>query len=240
MARVGALQRGRLLLPVVDPVDLRPLRPRVVGGAPVGRAGEDLELDDALGAVAQDRPDAVGAGVAAADHDDVACLSRVMNSPSAWPESRKLFVFAWRNSIARWMPERLRPSTGSSRAWAAPQQRTTASQSERRLCDGTSRPISTPVTKRIPGVGHQPDAPLDELLVELHVRNAVHQEAADPVGPLEDGDGVPGLVQLRRRPRGPPGRSRRWRPSFRSGSRGPPRRPTLPRRRGRRSSTRST
>ena len=41
------------------------------------------------------------------------------------------------------------------------------------------------------------DAALDDALVELHVRDAVHQQAADAVGPLVDGDRVAGLVELR-------------------------------------------
>jgi len=41
---------------------------------------------------------------------------------------------------------------------------------------------------------HQPDAALDQALVELHVGDAVHQEAADAVGALEDGDPVPALL----------------------------------------------
>ena len=43
----------------------------------------------------------------------------------------------------------------------------------------------------------QIDAPLHDALVELHVRDAVHQQAADAVGPLVDGDRVADLVELR-------------------------------------------
>ena len=44
---------------------------------------------------------------------------------------------------------------------------------------------------------HQRDAAQhDLLLVELHVRDAVHEQAADAVGALEDGDRVAGLVEL--------------------------------------------
>ena len=43
----------------------------------------------------------------------------------------------------------------------------------------------------------QIDAALDDALVELHVRDAVHQQAADAVGPLVDGDRVADLVELR-------------------------------------------
>ena len=46
-------------------------------------------------------------------------------------------------------------------------------------------------------LGEQVDAALDDfLLVELHVRNAIHEQAADAVLALEDGDAVAGLVEL--------------------------------------------
>ena len=70
-ARIGAPQGGGLFLAVVHLVDLGPLRPGVVRGARLGRPGQDLELGDALRALADGRADAVGAGVAAADDDHV-------------------------------------------------------------------------------------------------------------------------------------------------------------------------
>ena len=39
-----------------------------------------------------------------------------------------------------------------------------------------------------PFVFHQLDAAIDDPLFELEVGDAVHQQAADAVGPLEDGD----------------------------------------------------
>jgi hypothetical protein len=44
----------------------------------------------------------------------------------------------------------------------------------------------------------QLDAPVDDGLVQLHVRDAVHEQAADPVVALVDGHLVAGPVQLRR------------------------------------------
>ncbi len=46
-------------------------------------------------------------------------------------------------------------------------------------------------------VAEQLDAAIDDALVELHVGDAVHQQAADAVGPLVDGDRVARLVELR-------------------------------------------
>ncbi len=48
------------------------------------------------------------------------------------------------------------------------------------------------------GFAQQIDAPLHDPLVELHVRDAVHQQAADAVGPLVDRDLVADLVELGR------------------------------------------
>src|SRR5690606_8107399 len=46
-------------------------------------------------------------------------------------------------------------------------------------------------------VAHQLDPPLDDALrFELHGGDAVHQQAADAVGPREDGDVVTGTVEL--------------------------------------------
>ena len=65
--------------------DLRPVRPGVVGGPLARRLGEDLDLGDRGRALAPRRPDAVGAGVPAADHDDAPAgrrqLVRVDNPP---------------------------------------------------------------------------------------------------------------------------------------------------------------
>ena len=46
---------------------------------------------------------------------------------------------------------------------------------------------------------HELQAPLDDFtLVELHVRNAVHQQAAGAIGALEHGHEMSGAIQLRR------------------------------------------
>ena len=63
---------ARLLHRVAEAVLQRPLRPRgAIVGAARGRLGQQLELHDRSGALAQRVADAVRTGVAAADHDDV-------------------------------------------------------------------------------------------------------------------------------------------------------------------------
>ena len=56
-----------------DAEDVGPLGPGVGGGPVVGRSGHDLELMNALALLAMDGPQAIGAGVAAADDDRRAC-----------------------------------------------------------------------------------------------------------------------------------------------------------------------
>ena len=65
----------------------------------VGRRREQLEVHDARGAVTQRRADAVGARVAAADHDDVLARAEMYVS-SARSESSRLLVLRVRKSIA--------------------------------------------------------------------------------------------------------------------------------------------
>ena len=62
-----------LLVRGAGPEDVRPLRPGVVGLPVLGGLGVDLELIDRLRPLAMDRPQAVGAGVAAADDDRRPC-----------------------------------------------------------------------------------------------------------------------------------------------------------------------
>src|ERR1051325_8690353 len=43
---------------------------------------------------------------------------------------------------------------------------------------------------------HQIDAPLHDTFVQLHVRNAIHEQTANPVGPLVNSDCVAGAIEL--------------------------------------------
>ena len=43
---------------------------------------------------------------------------------------------------------------------------------------------------------HLVDAALDEFFVQLHVGNAIHEQAAKTVGAFENGDEMPGAIEL--------------------------------------------
>ena len=73
-ARIGAEFRGGFFLAVIQLVNLRPFGPRIVLGAFHRRLGQNFHLHEALAAVAHRGADAIRAGVAAADDDDVLAL----------------------------------------------------------------------------------------------------------------------------------------------------------------------
>ena len=161
----------------------------------IGRAREDFHLHQALAAVAHGRADAVGAGVAAADDhdilafggDEVAVLVAVQEAAGVvgqeiHGEMDALEVAALDGQVAR-----------LGRAGAEHDRVELLEQLLRRIVGADL------------GVGHELDAlgfhlrdarQHDLGLVELHVRDAVHEQAADAVGALEHGDRVAGLVQL--------------------------------------------
>lgn len=58
-------------VPIIDAEDSRPLWPRVVGSSLQGRFFDDFEIDERFAAVSHGGAEAVIAGVAAADNDDV-------------------------------------------------------------------------------------------------------------------------------------------------------------------------
>ena len=205
-ARVLAPQRLRLLLPVVQLVDLRPLGPRVVRRPLERRPAQQLELPHAPRALADRRPDAVRAGVAAADHERRPCPRR-RSAPRRPPRRRAAAGCCRAGSSSRGgcRPARGRGSA-RSRATVAPVARTTASNSAWSSSAAMSAPTVTPVRKSMPSSSMRPTRRDDDVLVQLHVGDAVHQQAADAPGPLEHRHVVAGLVELvggRRGPAGP-------------------------------------
>ena len=161
---------------------MRPVRPGQRLVLALRRLRQDLELRHRGGALAVRGADAVGAGVAAADHHDVLALgadrAAGAASGSASPATR---LFCWvRKSIAKWMPCSSRPGTGRSRGASAPPVSTTASNSASSSRPGVSSPISMPVETHSLR-RHLRDAAVDQGLLHLEVGNAVAQQAADAV-----------------------------------------------------------
>ena len=151
-------------------------------------------MHQALAVVPHGGADAVGAGVAAADDDDVlalggnegAVLDAVQEAfgvgvEELHREMNALEVAAFDGQIAR-----------LGRAGAEDDGVEFAEQIVRRiiLADfgvGAERDAFR---------GHLIDAALHQGLVQLHIRDAVHEQAADAVGSLKDGHRMAGAIEL--------------------------------------------
>ena len=103
-----------------------------------------------------------------------------------------------RYSIAWWMPPSSRPGTGRSRPAVAPPASTTASNCDRSSSAVMSTPTFTLVWNSVPSACHLVEAAVEVALLHLELGDAVAQQAADAVGPLEDDHVVPGPGQLLR------------------------------------------
>ena len=104
-----------------------------------------------------------------------------------------------RYSIAKWMPESSRPGTGRSRGRVEPPASTSASNSRAQLVDADVDADVDAGAELDPFLRQQVEPAIEEALLELELRDAVAQQAADAIGALEDGDPVPGAIQLRGR-----------------------------------------
>ena len=194
-AGIGAEFRGGFLLAIVHLVGLGPLGPWVVGRALERWLGQDFNLHDALAAVAHRGADAVGAGVAATDHDHILaeCMDRgvigaaVEDGLRVAAEKLHRVVHALQVAALDRQVARLgRPGADDGGV--------VFFQEDLRLDIFADGGVADEFDA---GVFHQLDAAEDDFLfVQLHVGDAIHQEAAGTVGALEDRDRVAGLVEL--------------------------------------------
>ena len=183
--------------------DLRPLRPWVVGGARVGRAGQDLELMHRSGALAMHRAEAVGAGVAAADdHDmlagrgDEVVIRNHVAFAAAVLERQELH----REMDALQIASRNRQVT--CHRDTARQHHGVELRAQTVGADGPSGILAGAEHDAL--LLHDAEPAIEHGLLHLELGDAVAQQPADAIGPLEDRDEVSRLVQLigRRQPRG--------------------------------------
>ena len=190
------LGRG-FLLAVIRLVDPRPFRPRVVLGTLGRRLRQDLELRQRTAALAHRRTDTIGAGVAATDHHHIEPLSLDRRALRSLAEQRTGGVC---EVIHREVHALQRPALDRKVAW---HRRTGAEH------DGVEVPTHhlRLVVVADFGVVDKSDAFLFELvdaahqhllLVELHVRDAVHQQPARAVSALQHRHRMSGTVELLR------------------------------------------
>ena len=111
-----------------------------------------------------------------------------------------------RNSIAWWMPSSSRPGTGRSRHAVAPHASTMASLDASSTSMSMLSPTAALVRNSVPSASIWREPAVEVALLHLELGDAVAQQAADAVGPLEHDDVVAGAGQLLGG--GEPGRAR--------------------------------
>jgi hypothetical protein len=202
-ARIIAEFRGGLFLAVIQLVSLGPFGPGIVLGAFKRGLGQDLHLHERRATVPHRGADAIRAGVAAADDDDilagrinettvlVAVEHRLgVSSEEIHREVDALELTAFNRQVAR-----LGGASGEHDGVEFLQ------QFFRRIIFADFRVADEFDAFRFENFQA---AQHDFVLIKLHVGDAIHEQAAGAVGALEHGDIVAGLVQL-----GGSGKSRR-------------------------------
>ena len=184
-----------LLVRAGGAVDQRPGRPRGRGRPRLRRLRHDLELGDAGRALAVGGAEAVRARVAAADDDDVFALGR----------DRRALQVAFLHAVGRYEVVHGEVDAGQvatlDRQVAA--ERGTAGQEHRvvrraELLDGDVDADVDPGREGRALGPHLVQAPLEDALFHLELRDAVAQQPADPVGPLQHRHVVAGSGELLR------------------------------------------
>ncbi len=194
-ARVVAKDGRRLRLAIIQLVDARPLRPRVVGRPRFRRLGHDLELHQAAAAVAQRRGHAVGAGVAAADDDHVAAGGREVVAVGLAGVEQMARIAA--QELHREVDATQLAAGHAQVAWPrrAGAEDDSVKVAPQRVGGHVLADADAGNEAHPPGPQHV-HPPLDQRLVELHVGDAVHQQPADTIGALKDGHFVADGVEL--------------------------------------------
>ena len=206
---------------IVEAIHARPLRPRIVRGALGRRLVEQLKIHDALAAVPQRGADAIRAGVAAANDDHVFVLGRgvrfvleigIEQALGAAREEihRELYAVEVAAGVAAGGVEGLGRSGGHQQRVVFLQQIVGVDEPhfaaaflhDLRHVAGGEVLLFADVRagdKLDTLLAQQIHATLDDALVEFHIRDAVHQQTADAIGALVNGDRVADFVQLIRR-----------------------------------------
>jgi hypothetical protein len=201
VADVAAEDLGGLFVGAAGAEDHRPVGPRleVAGGdgfvaARFGGAGEELELLDALGALALRGAEAVGAGVAAAEDDHVL----VLGGDEVGGRLVAEHVLVGHGQVRHGRVDALELASGDVEV-AGLRRAAAEDDGVELLAEVLDADVDADVGVSLEddaGLFHQLDAAEDDALLELEVGDAVHQQPADAVRALEDGDEVPGLIEL--------------------------------------------
>ncbi len=168
-------------------------RPRLVGGALLARPGHDLQLGDGDGALAVGGADAVGAGVAAADDDDVLALGGDRGDRQV-----ALLHLVGERQVLHRLVDAAELAAGHGQVagggGAGGDHDGVVALAQ---FGGVDVAADLHLRTELGALrAHLLDAAVDVALLHLELGDAVAQEPADTVGALVHGDGVPGAGQL--------------------------------------------
>ena len=196
LAHLGPHEGDGLLLAVVGLLDVGPLRPGVACRGRLGRAGHELQLAHAPGALAHGRAQAVVARVSAADDHDV-LADRIDGGRAAGKHrlGRRREVVHGKDHAAG--SQALGKALGAEPAWGA---RASGDHHGVEVCQqtlGNVRPGGVRLEPKLNAqLAHEPNAALHHVLGQLHVGDAIHEQATCAVGLLHDGHASPAAGEL--------------------------------------------
>mmetsp|Transcript_25040 Transcript_25040/g.57656 ORF Transcript_25040/g.57656 Transcript_25040/m.57656 type:complete len:649 (-) Transcript_25040:4165-6111(-) len=206
---------------VVHPENLRPLRPRVVAPALVGRARHELEVGDRARSMADGSRDAVRASVAATDDNDVLVLGGqqlgvgpVVDGPVLNPggggqlalglEGARVVVEEGLLCLCQELHGVVDAIELVSLDWQRPGRRGAGRNQNSVVLvpqvlqrEGGPWLAHAHTKLELHALGrHEVETALHDALVELHVRDAIHQQPPSPGRALQDGHAVAHAVEL--------------------------------------------
>lgn len=196
LAGIGAVESCGFFLTVVHLVNAGPFGPRIISSTGFRRTAHDFELGDRLASMADRSAYAVGTGITATDDDDVLTLSRnVLRLAVEVVVEERLGV------VREELHREVNTFEATTFDWEVAGVCSTHGKDNRievlteLLCGN----IHTDVDACLKGYafsGEQVYTTLYDVLIELHVWNTIHEQPANAIGTLENGNQVASLVQL--------------------------------------------
>ncbi|CAG1970743.1 unnamed protein product [Fusarium graminearum] len=197
LTRVLASVLANLSVTVVNAVNARPLRPRVVVGTLRRRLGQKLEVGDRLSTVTERGSDTIVTSVTTTNDNNVLVLGRDVSVVTKLGVEKRLGVLVKElhsvvntlelAALDREVTSNSSTSCNNNNVMAGPK----VAERWMTLLTNCNTGLEDDTLVR-----HEIGTALDNTLVELHVGNTVHEETTQAVSSLIDSDKVTSAVEL--------------------------------------------
>ncbi|CAF3597842.1 unnamed protein product [Fusarium graminearum] len=197
LTRVLASVLANLSVTVVNTVNARPLRPRVVVGTLRRRLGQKLEVGDRLSTVTERGSDTIVTSVTTTNDNNVLVLGRDVSVVTKLGVEKRLGVLVKElhsvvntlelAALDREVTSNSSTSCNNNNVMAGPK----VAERWMTLLTNCNTGLEDDTLVR-----HEIGTALDNTLVELHVGNTVHEETTQAVSSLIDSDKVTSAVEL--------------------------------------------